>query len=134
MSQHTKIDPEQLRLNARTLGTTIAGHDGSEIADELDRLRNTVARARQLHYEGKHDEVGVLLVAAYHGFTPPAKLAATTVVSVPPDLAKALADLERAAVAMLDCTDGSERDYLREEAANARAVLARLTHSSQPGS
>lgn len=41
-----------------------------------------------------------------------------------PDLVKALEALERAAQAHLDCTDSSEREYLREEMANARATLA----------
>lgn len=40
-----------------------------------------------------------------------------------PALLAALKDLERAAEAMLDCTDGSERGYLREEAAKARAII-----------
>jgi hypothetical protein len=38
-------------------------------------------------------------------------------------LRAALQDLERAAQAMLDCTDDSERSYLSEEVANARRAL-----------
>jgi hypothetical protein len=35
-----------------------------------------------------------------------------------------LEDLELAAEAMLDCTDGSEREYLRSEAEKARSLVA----------
>jgi hypothetical protein len=43
----------------------------------------------------------------------------------------ALKNLEQAAVAMLNCTDDSERGYLREEAEKSRATIAEAEAGAQ---